>query len=190
MILIWQNYQFTNHYCQYCAIQMKIAWIERIAAAASLSSSSCLAVWHKQQAVCIWPSCETCNVVQLSKTIHVLCKWQLVDPVSLEKEGIKKWFQDAGKLKISHTFYTAGYENVYCVILALMLPHVILPDIDILGNVCFCGNHWIDSSPPLQLAKELLLPLAKDEQRKHKLKRLVQVDFCEGNDLNQTIYWL
>ena len=21
-----------------------------------------------------------------------------------------------------------------------MLPHVILPDIDILGNVCFCGN--------------------------------------------------
>ena len=29
--------------------------------------------------------------------------------------------------------------------------------------------------PSIQLAKELLLPLAKDEQRKHKLKRLVQV---------------
>ena len=29
--------------------------------------------------------------------------------------------------------------------------------------------------PSVQLAKELLLPLAKDEQRKHKLKRLVQV---------------
>ena len=30
----------------------------------------------------------------------------------------------------------------------------------------------------MQLAKELLLPLAKDEQRKHKLKRLVQVSRC------------
>ena len=55
MILVWQNYQFTNHYCQDCAIQMTIAWIERIAAAASLSSSSCSAVWPKQQAVCVWP---------------------------------------------------------------------------------------------------------------------------------------
>ena len=53
MILIWQNYQFTNHLSQNCTIQMKIAWIERIAAAASLSSSSCSAVWPKQQAV--WP---------------------------------------------------------------------------------------------------------------------------------------
>ena len=55
MILIWQNYHFTNHLSQNCTIQMKIVWIERIAAAASLSISSCSAVWPKQQAVCVWP---------------------------------------------------------------------------------------------------------------------------------------
>ena len=35
---------------------------------------------------------------------------------------------------------------------------------------------WLPNLCIVQLAKELLLPLAKDEQRKHKLKRLVQVN--------------